>query len=61
MNEALHPIAAKLYEKQAAAAGAQPDGAQAAGPQGGPSAGPSGDGKKPGGDDVIDAEFKVKE
>jgi molecular chaperone DnaK len=61
MNEALHPIAAKLYEKQAAAAGAQPGGPQAAGPETGPSAGPSDDGKKPGGDDVIDAEFKVKE
>jgi molecular chaperone DnaK len=49
LNEATHKLSAKIYE-QAAGAGAQPQ----AGPQAGPGAGSSPD-------DVVDAEFEVKD
>ncbi len=59
LNQASHALAAMLYQKQegaGAAEGEGPGGAAGAGPAGGEQ------GKKDeGGDDVIDAEFKVKE
>ncbi len=62
MNQAMQPIAQTLYQQQQQqqqAAGAQPGGAQPGGRQAG---GESGQGEGGGGgDDVIDAEYEVKE
>jgi len=61
LNQAGHAIAKVLYEQQAAAgASAGPQAEPKPGP--GPHPEPSGDSKGPGGDDdVIDADFKVKD
>jgi len=70
LNESWYPVAQRLYQR-AGTGGPTPGGygpGGQAGPEGyGPAGGPTGPesggdpGKKPGGDDVIDAEFKVKE
>lgn len=55
LNQASHALAEMLYKKQ------QAEGAGGAGEAGGPAGGEAGGKKKDDGDDVIDAEFKVKE
>ena len=57
LNEATHKLSAKLYEQASADAGAQTAGGEQ-GPMGGAAPGPE---PQESTDDVVDAEFEVKD